>query len=231
MCLIIITPKKQSIPRNYIRNGFANNPDGAGFAWADGAGRVTVEKPILSANALHKALREHYGKHVVMVHLRFATHGTISEHNTQPFRIDDAYAFAHNGVLASPPSHLSDYSDSHYFAHTSIAGRTADEIWRDEAWLEWVAGPYNRFSFLRSDGRYKLVGQGWRTLPNGIVVSNGGYLPSDDYRRYSLGYQNRKPLTNAATSSTVQEVQRGVSFAEKKAVDPLDESCGLCFDN
>jgi len=111
MCLIIASPKGWTeIPTEHIRNGFIENPDGAGFAYATGRA-VVIEKGFFSTRELERALYSVPPRAPIIIHLRLASSGSIDSEHCHPFPISASYdllcatrvitlrAIAHNGVI------------------------------------------------------------------------------------------------------------------------------------
>jgi len=98
MCLAIYKPADADVPLEHLRNGFANHPDGAGFAWAVN-GQLFIKKGIFDADEVVKQY-ELIKQYPCLIHFRKATHGKIDETNCHPFLFNDGkLALIHNGVL------------------------------------------------------------------------------------------------------------------------------------
>lgn len=106
MCVIIVSPRGRSLPgKNELRMAALYNPDGFGF---------------VSETASYKTLDfEDFWLHLsrvprsenCIIHLRYATHGSVCVRNCHPFYGDDIW-FAHNGVLPVRPQ--GDMTDSEH---------------------------------------------------------------------------------------------------------------------
>lgn len=98
MCLAIYKPADKSIKDEFLRNGFANHPDGAGMAWAQD-GQLHFKKGIFKLEEFLE-LYEQIKQFPALLHFRKATHGAINEANCHPFIFNDGkLALIHNGVL------------------------------------------------------------------------------------------------------------------------------------
>jgi len=77
MCIIIINPKNEKLPKNVAKKSAKKNPDGLGITWLD-----TFETSYHSSaeyNILENADRP------FIAHFRYATVGKICKENTHPF--------------------------------------------------------------------------------------------------------------------------------------------------
>lgn len=97
MCVIIIKPACAEMPpKHELETAYRLNPDGCGF--------VSESKFFkgLSFENFYSHLRRVPEGEGCIIHLRYATHGSIRRANCHPFRSGDVY-FAHNGVLGIRP--------------------------------------------------------------------------------------------------------------------------------
>lgn len=109
MCIIIYKPGEVWITKRTLRTCWNNNSDGAGFMFATD-GKLQVQKGYMRFKTFWKAYRTAFGENYespFVIHFRIGTSGTLDEHMTHPFQVNDNLGFAHNGIL-------SDYSSSKY---------------------------------------------------------------------------------------------------------------------
>jgi predicted glutamine amidotransferase len=113
MCIIAIKPTNKKIDWRRMRNMWDANPDGAGFAYHIGGGRIQISKGYMTFKALRRAVKKSgIGRpHEVMFHFRIATHGGVAPECTHPFplAVKDSelqsltsvgpVAIAHNGIV------------------------------------------------------------------------------------------------------------------------------------
>lgn len=117
MCLMITKPASARISKQYLKDAFIRNPDGAGFAYATGS-RVKVIRPMWKFKDFYKWYLKH--EHVPMlIHFRLATHGSMNDLNTHPHPITRKLAMAHNGVISSVKTE-GDESDTRAFIRTHV---------------------------------------------------------------------------------------------------------------
>jgi len=174
MCLIAVIPSRvepSAVEGALRRIGISwdTNNDGAGFAFADG-GAVTVRKPFYGKKQLLRALRRAIykralGKSDLVVHLRWATHGSLARENVHPHVVgaDRKVVIAHNGVLSGFGSKKSGEgeSDTVEFLRTFYSESTAEEILHPKGLraLGIHAGSYNKFAALGPDGIARIVNE------------------------------------------------------------------------
>jgi hypothetical protein len=102
MCLAIYQPAGVSIPEEHLREGFKNNPHGAGFMYFD------EKRNVCSYRSMHfdafideyeTAWAEHGRHSPFAIHFRWATHGTQDINNVHPFYMNKSVCVMHNGII------------------------------------------------------------------------------------------------------------------------------------
>ena len=113
MCLAIYKPAGASIKEEYLRNGFNNHSDGAGFSWSQD-GKLNVVKGIFNVDEMveqYNKIKEYH----CLIHFRKATHGKVDAANCHPFLFNDGkLALIHNGILGIKCS-IDGLSDTAHF--------------------------------------------------------------------------------------------------------------------
>lgn len=156
MCCIIIVPRGREIPsENILKQVYAHNRDGMGFA------SETMYFRTFDFAAFVEELKKVPVNENIIIHFRWATHGSVKLSNCHPFvgyASGKEYYFAHNGVLPIP----------------SKGDKTDSEI----CFREKVLPAIRRFGF---EGAKKHIDQ-WRSgsrfaimMPNGEVELFGNY--------------------------------------------------------
>lgn len=97
MCIILVG-NKQAIERQDLPRLWARNPHGAGIVYLKDR-KVTCIKGIMSLKGLENTLNKLHGDLQIVLHLRLATHGSITRDNTHPHRCGSGF-LVHNGVLS-----------------------------------------------------------------------------------------------------------------------------------
>ncbi len=107
-----------------------------------------------------------------IIHMRYATHGSISRHNCHPFEENGVY-FAHNGIL--PIDSVNDMTDSEIVFRDVVYPAIAAFGFRSEAAekaIKTIIG-FSRFAIMYN-GQVALYGS-YQKL-NGIYYSNLRWL-------------------------------------------------------
>lgn len=115
MCVICAKPANvQMIDDNTLLKMAMRNPDGFGFATTSGKSYRTID-----FNAFLSRLKELPDRDGVIIHFRYATHGSVKKTNCHPFydKDTDVY-FMHNGVL--PIASVNDMTDSEIAFRTTL---------------------------------------------------------------------------------------------------------------
>ena len=193
MCILIHKPKGIDMPeREYLKNCFDNNPDGIGIAWVDSRGITHIRKGFMKFKAFMKfinPIKKEMKKYDVILHFRYATHGSVSPGNCHPFPIDvnlknlrsTAYSgrfeiLAHNGVIFEYGNvkNSSDLSDTMVLAkRLHDKGIESDEIKK-------VIETGGKFCISDKEGNIKRYGQFIEDM--GIFWSNDTYLYAEVYK-------------------------------------------------
>lgn len=190
MCIIVYKPAGVEIPAKTVwENCWSSNHDGIGLMYRDN-GKVQIKKGFMTLESFENALENLKRKTDLnaldlVVHFRFATHGTVSPGNCHPFpvtsnlkrmqKVDIAVsrALAHNGILHkfAPPKSLK-VSDTMYFIYK------------------------NHKNLIRTlkdtDGKFILM-TGTKTQIFGKFVQEGGVFYSNNgYSTLSFAYNYGK---------------------------------------
>lgn len=188
MCLLIFKPADKKLPDTHLVVASDNNPHGCGIAVAMGD-RIIIEKnPLWKAEQIINRLA-HYEGHPAIVHFRFATHGSKNEANTHPFKLNDNWVAAHNGVISSIKT-LDDESDTRAFLRQNVIP-ILEHGWEldQEDIIELLSqemGSYNKMTFLRKDGVYGIANERQGHWKDGNWYSNHGYINHNHHYDWDL---------------------------------------------
>jgi predicted glutamine amidotransferase len=97
MCIIIYKPAGTKISKTDVNNMWNTNPHGAGIA-VPNKHKVEVIKGIMQRDELEYLLNQ-CDNTALILHMRIATHGSITPTNTHPFPCGKNRVLFHNGVL------------------------------------------------------------------------------------------------------------------------------------
>ena len=183
MCLLLFKPADKIVPDKHLVVADRNNPHGCGIAVAMGD-RIIIEKaPSWGAEEIIKLLNKYEG-HPVIVHFRYATHGSKNVENTHPFRLNDDWVAAHNGVISNVKT-LDDESDTRAFLRLNVIPMLENK-WKltDADVLKLLAqemGTSNKMTFMDKEGNIAIANESQGHWKEGIWYSNGGYNTCNYY--------------------------------------------------
>jgi len=176
MCLAIYKPKGVQISKAYLHNGYSENKDGCGFAFAR-KNRVEVYKGFESFKTFWQAIKPLQGKHAMLIHFRFATHGDKSDSNVHPVLINGGkIAVIHNGII-SIKTHGND-SDTVTFAKQVLQPCFSRFAWKDATLkylIETSIGTHNKIAALNHKGEAVIYNESSGHWHKGAWYSNNGY--------------------------------------------------------
>lgn len=206
MCIAIYKPAAAMFPsEDTLRTCFINNPDGAGFMYADGD-KVVIRKGFMKFKSFWKSLssvRDKMGDGFSYVlHFRITTQAGVREDCTHPFpiseRMDDLrklictadQAVVHNGILSITTEYGArktiTYSDTmkfttDYLSHICCVPRW----WEDRHRMSLLSSlsEDSRLAILDKSGHCTLIGS-W-TEDGGVHYSNSSYK---SHKTYSYGF-------------------------------------------
>jgi len=174
------------------------NKDGWGIAWAK-KGKLKIVRGFTQDGLIAQATK--LSSYPALIHLRWATHGTVCKGNCHPFMVTDDIAFAHNGVLASPDTGKNEidgvYSDTRLFSEFALAPmmKESPKLF-DNLGFRYLMDTLatesgSRFGFLRKDGSWWISGEDDGEWTDGVWYSNSSYkgvkpvLPYTAYTAYT----------------------------------------------
>lgn len=164
MCIIIASESGSHVDHEMLKQAFAVNGDGAGFATVRN-GKVIIFKPYWKFDHFLKAWKRERAlnpKAPYVIHFRIGTHGEMNAACTHPHLVKPSIAFAHNGILSAFTSGTDKQSDTVRFVREVL--QKLPETFLDDigtcGLLHATAGCSNKFAFLRQDGRVITFGEG-----------------------------------------------------------------------
>lgn len=178
MCLLIFKPEGKTIPSNYLINAHLSNPHGCGVAVAAN-GKIKIEKSSRwTASEVEKVLKSNVNSPAI-VHFRWATHGSKTFDNTHPFKLNDNWVAAHNGVIPDMQTE-GDESDTRAFLRQHVMPLLDVGVRLDDkdilTMLGTSMGQANKMTFLSADGSYGIANEKSGHWKDGIWYSNESYL-------------------------------------------------------
>lgn len=212
MCLAIVKPAGIAVPENYLRNGYAENSDGAGIAYALD-GKLHVLKSFSLERFLeYCAAVEHLP---CLIHFRFATHGPTDEANCHPWLFKNGeLAAIHNGIIniATTTKGEESMSDTGIFVNLVLDPMSRRVPVSHPAFrylVEQSIGKSNKIAVMDVDGSTTIFNEGSGEWSKGVWYSNPGY------KREPMRWVNESDLDN----DWDQEYRKLSDHYERNGVD------------
>ena len=221
MCVIAFSAKGVDAPSEVmIKEMFAANPDGAGFAYNGRGGKVYFEKGFMCVEDLLNRLKplSQWKNTNLAIHFRIGTAGKNDAHTCHPFPISTEFGelrktsgegpvLFHNGVLDTGGGLDPLSSDTQDFvaAFAPMLAKYSKSKVRD-AWIEDIVTG-SRLLIMYKDNKVKMYGD-WKN-DGDILVSNLTY----QYKRYSSynygAYSSTQQATTPTTTTTISTISNG----------------------
>lgn len=171
MCVIIYKPAGKDLPSiDILDKAYRRNPHGCGFV------SPSLFYKGLSYTSFKKHLKECTKEEPLLIHLRYATHGSVKKSNCHPFydKETETY-FMHNGIIGGvrPKGDMTDSECAFRWLLQPLIkryGYNSVEI-MNAAWH--ISGGYSKFAMLKGND-VRLVGE---FIPyHGCYFSNMRFL-------------------------------------------------------
>lgn len=193
MCIIAIQPKGKKISKEYMRNMWDNNNDGAGIMYSHN-GEVVVKKELHSFKKFmeYKKVADSLNVNIVL-HFRISTSAGINIENVHPFKVNDDLYFCHNGILNIDVPVNSKINDTQIFCNTILKNLPFNFLRNAgiKSLISEAIGNRNKFVFLDSLGNYTIINEYLGEWNEGIWYSNStysyGYKSDSFYTKKSKG--------------------------------------------
>ena len=195
MCIIAIKCKGVDMPKEEtLKTMWVNNPHGAGLMYADGDGKVYIDKGYMDWTSFIGRVHtlgdpETLKDMAIIMHFRIATHGGINPNNTHPFPVTNDVSLlkklrlackvgvAHNGIIPITPR--KGISDTMEFIASELApiAQRRPHWYKDKRTLAAIGKRIqSRLAVL--DGKQVVSYYGdFITESDGMIYSNTSYKP------------------------------------------------------
>lgn len=198
MCLLIAKKEDIKIDKKYLKNGWRENPHGAGFVVAK-HGKLLMRKGFTSFKTFWKAWRE-YEQYPAVVHFRWANIGKINYDNCHPFIVDNELAFAHNGTI--PIATDGEKSDTRTFCE-EIARKCKEynPNFLDDPITNWFISKSignSKLAFIDNHGKLTIINQDRGEFHEETWYSN------TDYKQFE---SKKNWLNNGSNVSNIRQSQ------------------------
>lgn len=188
MCIAIVTTAGTAVDDATVRNCYAANPHGSGFAYIDkDSHEVQIRKGYFSVDAFLTAYKGvldkgHADVGAMLLHFRVATMGGRTMDNCHPFRIKHG-ALIHNGVLfyGVDPTNK-DRSDTRIWAEELTPDFTYERVRDNKDVLEQIIN-YNKIAMLFNGGNYAILNEDAGHWVDDVWYSNSTFRPILPYGR------------------------------------------------
>jgi hypothetical protein len=237
MCLAIYQPAGVPVLESHLREGFKNNPHGAGFMYFDDEGKVQTYRSMHYDAFIdeYEAAWAMHGEHSPFaVHFRWATHGTADINNVHPFKMNEHVAVIHNGIIDCK---IVDQrmSDTAAFVRDYLGAMPRN--WQDNEFLFDMVEDYARGSklvILTSDpeAAYSVyivneklghwVDNAWYSNSSYACVSSGKFLI----------YKSAEISAKTFEQDSLYQIDACQMCGEESVLDDICytcESCQLCY--
>ena len=178
MCIAIYKPENVEIPKETLETCFENNPDGAGYMFAEDK-KLHVRKGFFDMDKFWNSYKRNKNKQAV-IHFRIKTHGKITKSNCHPFNIHNGLAFVHNGIITGYGNDAT--SDTKEFSRKMLQPLVAKwgnlALFQDPMinLLENRIG-YSKLIFLDRHGNAKIFNEHKGNWKDKCWFSNKSYEP------------------------------------------------------
>lgn len=190
MCIISVVPKFGPVPkREMLEFCWEQNPHNGGFMYIKD-GRLVIHKHDKMEDYLNHFYEVYTPESPFVLHMRYATHGTVKLENTHPFRIDKTMAFVHNGVIhkCTPDKKQEaeeDISDTRNFRNKIL--RKLPRGWFASPLMRALLANYigqSKIVILHQSGEYAILNEGqgdWTDVDGKKSEPGKGIWWSNDY--------------------------------------------------
>jgi len=186
MCIVILKDKHGEVSKDHLQNSFDNNPDGAGYLFANN-GLITLKKGFFKFLEFWESFSRdmiEMNNPISIIHFRIKTHGATNKMNCHPFLINDGLGFAHNGIIDFVNDHKKK-SDTLIFRN-DILNNLPEGFIFNTAIMELITEAIgtSKLVFLNGNGDYRIVNQKMGHWSNDGLV----WYSNDSYSFY--GYSS-----------------------------------------
>ena len=231
MCIAIANGRKTTLKKQWIKNSWDNNGDGAGIMWLNKDNKLEFFKELKSFDTYYQKyieVRQNFPKSNLLLHFRISTHGKINETNCHPFVVSDEVGFIHNGMIHQVERNV-DYSDTYMF-NELILKKLPKGFQHCEATKELLESyiDSSKLVFLDTNNTFSIVNEQAGHWVNDCWFSNTSYQKVNDW--YDFGGKKVKKSTNLYGSAYGNEWSGGWSRStwQSSINQSSGETCQEC---
>lgn len=213
MCIAIYKPQGKTISKKTLELCYNNNPDGAGFMFAENK-ELKIHKGFFEFDKFYQAYKEHEAKKCV-IHFRIKTHGKVDEINCHPFKINNSMGFVHNGTITGFGNDT--FSDTIQFNESilqKLVGKWGNLALFQDPIVDLIENRigWSKLIMLDRHGNHKIFNEQKGEWSGGIWYSNSTYKPAPKYPiqtswgKYDWGrHYTNKQLTHSDSSDLIAQ--------------------------
>ncbi len=226
MCLSILNKRGSAkIPYAHFKQAWNGNKDGGGISYYKNK-KTIIEKTMSNCKTFYSLYNHAYNESDgdILIHFRYATHGTISVENTHPFKIGANTTFIHNGMLPHMELRHEKHSDT-YMLNEMMKKLPVGFIREEKSRniIENYIGGGNKLVFLHHGVGY-IINEKAGHWKNGSWYSNYCYIETPKYDWSYFGNKDWWKGANQTKLTSPKHKHSVVEFTER-----LDNYCEICF--
>lgn len=152
MCVICHVPANETLTEDRLNRLWDTNPHGGGLAYVSRRNNIVVEKTMDKDEFKEKVNRVQSFSHRadLLLHMRIATHGSVSIPNVHPFRVNtdigrEDLVMAHNGIISKVGGKRTIHDGKHKGKTAPVDDRSDTRMFIDEVLnllpLNWLDNP------------------------------------------------------------------------------------------
>lgn len=220
MCIAIYKPEGYTLLPETLETCWDNNPDGAGFMYAE-KNKLIIVKGLMSFVEFLTAYTPHENKQLVL-HFRIATHGKTNQENTHPFSISKNLGLIHNGIINKVTCDINkDMSDTWHFIEKYI--KPFQEYCFHPQFKELIEDfiGHNKFILLNNFGEYTIYNESSGSWNTNCWFSNQSYIKRPtQFKKYNKVWDQTDNIWETPTPiPTLPKERKPFSFDSPKLGD------------
>jgi predicted glutamine amidotransferase len=174
MCIAIFKPSSATIPEEVLARCWANNPDGAGYAFFNGSGITTVKGMLTFKEFLASYNKDKANNQNFLIHFRIRSMGDKRKEDTHPFIFQHG-VLIHNGTITGTGATFGKGKcDTELFTEELGEHLTKEWVQENKPKLEEVLG-YNKIALMYNDGEVVIINERSGVKSDGVWYSNRSF--------------------------------------------------------
>jgi predicted glutamine amidotransferase len=209
MCIMMTKKQGVKLDKTIYENCFANNADGAGFAFVRNK-EIYIAKGFFTFNDFWDNFKP-FEEEARIIHFRVGTSGGSNALNCHPWRINDDLAIAHNGSITINRDNQA-LSDTGNYCESILQPLTKDfpEWWKSKEMLwmmEKAIGPNNKIILLHKEGDIQILNEKSGIWRGDCWFSNATFTCAKKYET-NWEYESEYSSQNRANNQVENEFDK-----------------------